>query len=271
MKIAIIGAGYVGSDVAALWSKKGHQITATTPHPERLKDLSQFAQKCLIFKGADENELASIILNNDLILVSTADMHDEFEEISLQTAHAIRRVALDKVPPRRLIYTSTTAIYGDHRGMWVDESGKLKIKSEQGKLLIEAERIYLSLEDFGWHVCVLRLAEIYGPWRELSQRLRSLQGQTLPGTGKNYSNMIHRSDVTSAIDFAMRRKLEGIYNLADDDHPTRQELYDQIAEKLNLHPIQWDQKARGISNKRISNHKIKGKGFTFQYPHRMIE
>ncbi|MBF8262561.1 MAG: NAD(P)-dependent oxidoreductase [Parachlamydiales bacterium] len=274
MKIAILGAGYIGSDVAALWTKKGHQVTATTRHPDRLADLSRVAQKCVIFKGNDENELASLILNNDTILVTiSADLPDEFEETYLQMAHAIRRVALDRSPPRRLIYTSSTAIYGDHRGLWVDESSKLKLKSEQGRILIETERVFLSLEDLGWHVCILRVSEIYGPLRELSHRLRALQGQTLPGSGKNYSNMIHRADVTSAVDYALRRRLEGVYNLADDDHPTRRDLYDQIAAKLGLPSIQWnpgDASWRG-GNKRISNHKIKKLGFKFRYPHRIID
>jgi NAD dependent epimerase/dehydratase family enzyme len=85
--------------------------------------------------------------------------------------------------------------------------------------------------------------------------------------------MVHRADVTAAIDYALRHRLDGIYNLADDDHPTRQELYNHIAEKLGLPAIQWDQNSdayRG-GNKRISNHKIKAKGFTFLYPHRVID
>ncbi len=274
MNIAIIGADYIGSDVAALWSKKGHNVTATTRHTENLADLSRFAQKCVILKDNDISELASLILNNDIILVTiSSDMPDEFEETYLETAQAIRRIALDRTPPRRLIYTSNTSIYGDYRGLWVDEKSKLKLKSEQGQTMIETEHMFLSLEDLGWHVCVLRLAEIYGPWRELSERLRALQGKTLPGSGKNFSNMVHRSDVTAAIDYALRRRLAGIYNVADDDHPTRQDLYDQIAKKLGLPAIRWDQKAgswRG-GNKRISNHKIKAKGFSFRYPHRLID
>jgi nucleoside-diphosphate-sugar epimerase len=232
MNIAIIEAGYVGREIAALWKKKGHQVTVTTRHAERLADLSQVSQKCVLFKGSDAGELASLILNNDVILVTiSTDIPDEFEETYLQIAHAIRRVGLDRPLPRRLIYTSSTTVYGDHRGLWVDEESKLKLKSENGQILIEAERIFLSLEELGWNVCVLRLAEIYGPWRELSHRLRLLQGQTLHGSGKNYSNMIHRADVTAAVDYALRHKLTGIYNLADDDHPTRKDLYSQIAEK----------------------------------------
>jgi nucleoside-diphosphate-sugar epimerase len=274
MNIAIIGGGYMGSDGSSLLTKKGHNVTITTRHLERLADLSGIAQKCVILKDNNVSELSSLIQNNDIILVTTpSGIPDEFEQTYLETAHAIRRVALEHTPPRRLIYMSSTTVYGDHRGLWVDENSKLKLKSEKGKLMIDTERCFLSLEVLGWHVCILRLAEIYGPWRELSQRLRTLQGQTLPGSGKNFSNMVHRDDVTAAIDYALKRRLVGIYNLADDDHPTRQDLYDQISQKLGLPSIFWDQKAgewRG-GNKRISNHKIKAKGFSFRYPHRLID
>lgn len=274
MNIAIIGTDSIGRDIAALWTRKGHQVTITTRNPEKLKDLSTVAQKCVILKGTEPSELASIILNNEVILVTiSGDIPDEYEETYLQLAHAIRRIALDNTPPRRLIYTSSTMVYGDHRGLWVDEGSKLKIKSDQGELLIETERTFLSLEELGWGVCVLRVAEIYGPWRELSERLRTLQGQTLPGSGKNFSNMVHCDDVVAAIDYILRRRLKGIYNISDDDHPTRKDLYAQITEALGLPPIQWAQNKdnwRG-GNKRISNHKIKAKGFVFRYPHRVID
>jgi nucleoside-diphosphate-sugar epimerase len=274
MNIAIISAGYIGNDVAVLWTKKGHNVTITTRNMDKLADLSRLAQKCVMLKDNDLGELYPLILNNDVILVTiSSDVPDEFEETYLETANAIRRIALDRTPPRRLIYTSSTMVYGDHRGLWVDEKSKLKNKTEQGQIMIETEHAFLSLEELGWRVCILRLAEIYGPWRELSQRLRSLQGQTLPGSGKNFSNMLHRADATAAIDFALKRRLAGIYNVADDDHPTRQDLYEQIAQKLGLPVIQWDQKTgswRG-GNKRISNHKIKAKGFTFRHPHRLID
>ncbi len=273
MKIAIIGAGSIGAEIAAIWTKKGHHVTATTRHPERIQHLAKIAQKCVILKGNDESELAPLILNNDLILLTVSADVDEFEENFLQTAHAIRRIALDRSTARRLIYAGSTSVYGDHRGMWVDESSKLKVKTETGKTLIEAERILLSLQDLGWHVSILRLAEIYGPGRELKSRLRSLQGQRLPGSGKSFSNMVHRLDVTGAIDYVLRRRLDGIFNLADDDHPTRQQLYDQIAEKMGIPTIHWDPTIAGWhgGNKKISNHKITAKGFSFHYPHRIID
>lgn len=273
MNIAILGAGYLGKEVAALWTKRGYHVTATTRHPERLESLSHVAQKCVILKESNEEILSPLILDNDLLLITIAASGPDFYESAyLKTAQAIRNLAQENQSSRRVIYTSSTSVYGDHQGLWVDETSDLKGKTEQSKILIETEKLLLSLQEIGWHVCILRLAEIYGPRREISTRLHSHKGSVLPGAGQNFSNMIHQEDAVAAIDYALRHHLEGVYNLADDDHPTRKELYDEVARKFHLPPVQWDPKYDSYhqGNKRVSNHKIKSEGFTFRYAHRAI-
>jgi nucleoside-diphosphate-sugar epimerase len=274
MNVAILGAGYLGKEVASLWSKKSHHVTVTTRDPDRLEGLSHVAQKCVILKDSDVEILAPLILENELLLVTIAASNpDNYESAYLKTAQAIRQIAFESQTIRRIIYISSTSVYGDHQGLWVDETSELKAKSDQAKILIETERVYESLREIGWHVSILRLAEIYGPERELSKRLRSLEGQLLQGTGLNYSNMIHKDDAVAAIDYTLRHQLLGTYNLADDDHPTRQELYKEVALKFKLPAPRWNPKHVGFhqGNKRISNHKIKAEGFTFRHLHRVIE
>ncbi|HSX26172.1 MAG TPA: SDR family oxidoreductase [Chlamydiales bacterium] len=274
MNIAIIGCGYIGSEIAALWSKKGHHVTATTRSPERLPELTKVAQKALVLKGNDEEELVPLLAGNDIILVTVAaDNPEVYESAYLHTAQLFRHLALEMDLPLHLIYTSSTSVYGDHHGLWVDETSDLHAKAEQARLLTEAEKMYLSLQDLGWHVCILRLAEIYGPGRELSKRVHQLEGHTLPGTGEHYTNMIHKNDCISAIDYALRHHLEGIFNVADDDHPTRKELYDLISHKFRLPKVKWDPSLTSLhsGNKRISNHKIKSEGFSFRHHSRILD
>lgn len=274
MNIAILGAGYLGKKAAALWSKRNDHVTATTRHAERLPDLAHVAQKCIILKEANEESLMPLALDNDTLLVTIAAASpDNYESAYLHTAQAIRQIALRTKSIRRLIYTSSTSVYGDHHGLWVDETSELRAKSDKVKILIETEKTYESLQEIGWHVCILRLAELYGPGRELSLRLRLHKGSTLPGSGANYSNMIHQDDAVAAIDYALKHHLHGIYNLADDDHPTRQELYKSVVDKFSLPPVKWDPTYDSFhaGNKRVSNHKIKSEGFVFHHPHRVIE
>ncbi len=274
MNSAILGAGYLGKEVALFWSKRNYHVTATTRHLERISDLAPAAQKCVILKEANEETLAPLLFENDTLLVTIAAASpDNYESAYLQTALALRHLAIKSKVIRRLIYTSSTSVYGDHQGFWVDEASELKAKSDQVKILIETEKVYSSLQELGWPVCIFRLAEIYGPGRELSLRLRSNKNSPLPGTGDNYSNMIHRDDIVAAIDYALKHHLTGIYNLSDDDHPTRQQLYQEITHRLSLPPVKWDPAYESFhgGNKRVSNHKIKSEGFVFLHPHRMIE
>lgn len=272
--IVILGCGYVGSEAASIWSKKGYHVTATTRHPERLGELSKVSQKGIIIKGNDENEIAHLIANHDTLVITIAADNSEFYESAyLQTAQIFRHLALEMDLPRDLIYTSSTSVYGDHRGLWVDETSETLGKSEQAKILIETEKTYLSLAELGWRVCILRLAEIYGPNRELSKRVKQLEGHVLPGNGEHFTNMIHKSDCAGALDYALRHNLEGIFNVCDDDHPSRKDLYAAIAAKFNLPPVKWDPHLTGLhsGNKRISNHKIKAEGFAFRHPHRLLD
>ncbi len=274
MNIAIIHAGYVGIELAALWTKKGHHVTVTTRHPERLPLLARVAQKCVILKEINEEELSPLLVNNDVIVVTTAaDTREEYESTYFYTANMIRQIALKKTMIRRLIYTSSVAVYGDYNGLWVDESSELKAKSDQGRILIDTEKAFLSLKELGWHVCILRFAEIYGPGRELSARFHTLGGEKPAGQGSIYTNMLHRDDAAAAVEHALRHHFEGVYNLADDDHPTRQQMFDAIAEKLKAPKIKWDAEAASwqFGNKRVSNHKIKASGFSFLHPHRLLD
>lgn len=273
-KIAIIGCGYIGMEAAALWSQNGYHVTATTRHPERLSDLSKVAQKTQVLKSDDEEQLASLIAANDVLVVTlAADSIDQYEHTYLHTAQLFRLLASDMNVSKRLLYTSSTSVYGDHHGRWVDETSELLSRSEQAKILIDSEKIYLSLKDFDWSVCIFRLAEIYGPGREISRRVQMMQGHKLPGTGESCTNMVRKEDVAAALDYALRYQLEGIYNLADDEHPTRKELYHSMAKKLKSKDLEWDATLAGMhsDSKRVSNHKIKAEGFSFLFPQRTLD
>ncbi len=274
MNIAIVGCGYLGSEVASVWRSRGLSVTATTRTPEKLAALAKVAQKGVVFKGNDEMELAPLIAANELILVTiAADSIEHYGSAYRDTAQIFRHLAVEMDLPRHLIYTSSTSVYGDHHGRWVDEESDLLAKTEQGKILIEAEEIYQSLAELGWQVCILRLAELYGPARELSKRVKGLHGTQLPSDGSQYTNMIHKTDAAAAVDYALRHHLEDVYNVADDDHPTRKELYDKVAHQFHLAPPQWDPHLPTMSsgNKRVSNHRIKAEGYAFRYPHRVID
>jgi nucleoside-diphosphate-sugar epimerase len=274
VNIVIIGCGYIGCELAAIWKKNGHTITATTSNPDKLEPLARSAQKSFLLKGNDAEELAPLIANNDIICIPISiDCPETYENAYHSTAQLFRHLALEMDLPRHLIYISSASLYGDHSGQWVDETSPLKATGDLAKDLIDAERVYLSLQELGWHVCILRISEVYGPGREISHRVKQLEGHTMPGSGEQYTNMVHKLDCVTAVDYALRHHLEGIYNLADDDHHSRKDLFEIISRKFRYPHVKWDPAHTPLhtGNKRVSNHKIKAEGFAFRHPLRLLD
>lgn len=271
MKIAIIGCGYIGYEIAKSLYEKGHFVTCTTINPERVEKLSKVSHKTLVMKGSDENEMHLILKNNDVIIVTISTKAKiDFEATFLQTTQTIKKCALQIGTPKTIIYTSKSSVYGNHDGMWVDETADLKAADDENKILIEGENIILSLKDLRWKVCVLRLAQVYGPGRELTKLYKMLYKKVIPGHAEYYTNMVHQHDVVGIVDYVLEHEIEGLYNVVDDDHPTRQEFSNLLSTKLNIAKPKYNPKLADFpdNNKRVSNFKIKEIGYVFKFPHR---
>lgn len=264
MKIGIIGCGYVGQAVASRWIDKGHIVSATTRKPIRLAALEHLALHPFLIQNGN---LKPFIESQEAILISLAPNKttDDYTATYLKTTQQIVQ-ALDSSPSlKQILYTSSTSVYGDQQGAWTDETAPLNFFNGQARILYETEQLLLQQDSEHLSVCILRLGEIYGPRREISARLHRMQGHPFPGTGANYTNLIHLEDIVEALDFALNHNLRGIYNLCNDLHISRRQLYAALCEQEKLAPIQWDpliQSQHG-GNKRVSNQKIKNLGFSF--------
>ena len=275
MNVAVIGCGYLGSKVAHDLKQRKMHVTATTRNPAKLEAISEVAQKGeLLPWSPDYKDFLPIVYANDIILVMVgAGGVENYDSAYKQIAHSFRQIARELKTKKKIIYTSSTSVYGDHQGKWVDENSDLLSTTEQGKILIETEKTYQSLEEYGWHVGILRLAEIYGPGREISKKLLSYENRPISGNGLQYTNMVHVEDCAGAIQYLIDHHLYGIFNLSDEDHFLRKELYEMVAKKHHLKEPSWDPKTTGMhtGNKRVSIHKIKAAGYLFKHPHRLLD
>ena len=266
--ILILGCGYVGQALAKHFYDIGHFVSVVKKRAEGLESLRAISHQQFFF---NEDQLKNLIRQHDIfILTIAAKDRLNYETTYVRTAQAIKKAALTEAP-KFLIYTSSTSVYSEKNGHWVYENSPLDLLTAESKHLIDAEQILLSLNEQQWKVCILRLSEIYGPGREIHQRLKKLQGQKLPGNGQKYSNMIHLDDIVRAIVHAKTSNLFGIYNLSDEDHPLRSILYDQVCKKYDLPSIEWNSSLSSLhgGNKRVCNDKIKETGYVFIHPNRI--
>lgn len=137
--------------------------------------------------------------------------------------------------PRKVVYLSTTAVYGDCNGRWIDETAPLRPGSARGRRRLDAERQWLGWgEAQGIPVVVLRVPGIYGPGRLPVDRLR----QGLPVLAEQespFTNRIHADDLARVCLLAMKRGCAGeAYNVSDG-HPTSMcDYFNRIADALGI-------------------------------------
>ena len=171
----------------------------------------------------------------------------------------------------QLIYVSSTGVYGDFAGAWIDENSPTEPQRDGGKACLEAEQL-LQSSDFADRTTILRMAGLYGNERvPTKSAVESKQWNKLSATG--YLNLIHVDDAVSAICLVADQNITGETFLVADSNPTlRREYYQHLADMFELGPIPWtdiepDPNSRGSSSKRISNQKLLERtGLVLQHP-----
>ncbi|WP_121631393.1 SDR family oxidoreductase [Tropicibacter alexandrii] len=172
-------------------------------------------------------------------------------------------------------YLSTTGVYGDHQGGWVDETTPLAPSTKRGKARAEAEAQWQAITDLPLHI--FRLAGIYGPGRGPFSKLRNGTARRIIKGGQVFSR-IHVEDIAQALEASIKAPRPGaIYNLCDDDPAPPQDVIAYGARLLGL-PVppaipfeeaDFTPMARSFyaESKRVSNARIKRElGLTLTYP-----
>lgn len=181
------------------------------------------------------------------------------------------RGTLDRLPrPRLLLYVSSTGVYGDHGGAWVDETTAPTPSDDAGRACAEAEEALWSFaRENGWDAIVLRLAGIYGPRRLIGQE-RIRRGERIAGDPDGRLNLIHVEDAATVVDRARLAGRPGETYLVSDGRPaTRREFYGCLASLVGCDPPEFDPSlaARSRGDRRISNRKmIEELAPTLMYP-----
>ena len=271
MKLAIIGCGYVGSAVARLWHQAGHEVTVTTTTPAKQQQLQAIASKVAVVTGNDLTGLKQIVAERDVVLLSVGSKQrtpETYRQAYLETAQNVVAAIRATSRVKQLIYTGSYGILKDNSGATIDETVTVEPKDEFSAILHQTEQELLSVPESEFRTCILRLAGIYGPRRELIKIFRRVAGSTRPGNGHEYTNWIHLEDIVRAIDFVRAKQLQGIYHLNSDEVLTLKEFFERLFSAHNLPPVTWDssQTSTRASNIKLSNQKIEDAGFELAHP-----
>ncbi|MCA9079831.1 MAG: NAD-dependent epimerase/dehydratase family protein [Planctomycetaceae bacterium] len=198
MRILVVGCGYVGERAALAWARQGHEIVAVTRSQSRADQWQLRGWESIVTDIAQSGALRSLP-EVDLCLYAVG--YDRASGLPRRqvTVDGLGRVlsALRGLVGR-LIYISSSSVYGQDAGEWVNEDSKCEPRTESGQLCLAAEQlVQAAARDMS--ATILRLSGIYGPNRLLARVAQLRNGDPLGGRGDAWLNLIHVDDVVNAL------------------------------------------------------------------------
>lgn len=258
--LLIFGLGYSGRAIAKAAVESGWQVSATTrgsAAPELGVELLPFEQAEPAIKLATH-------------IVSTAAPGEAGDPVLTRYL-----ASLAASPASWFGYLSTTGVYGDAGGGWVEEDTPPNPGSERTRRRVTVEREWAALDR---PLAVFRLAGIYGPGRSMLGDLRAGHGRHILKPGHLFGR-IHRDDIAQLVMAALTRNAAGIFNGADDEPATPADVICEAARLLGVappQPVPFEQTVQNMSamarsfwseSRKVSAQKTKSRlGLSWRYP-----
>lgn len=261
-----IGHGFSAAFLEKLIGPEGWHIIATTRSSDKAAFLSSRGLEAVEWPGTDLEQhfaKATHVLSSVAPSENGDPVLDAFGDVLRHSSHL-----------RWVGYLSTTGVYGDHQGGWVDEETPLNPSTTRGKHRVAAERAWRTL-DLPLHI--FRLAGIYGPGRGPFAKVRNGTARRIVKPGQVFSR-IHGEDIAQVLWASIRKPRPGaIYNVCDDLAAPPEDVIQYAAELLGR-PIpvaeefdtaEMSPMARSFyaESKRVKNDLIKSElGVELAYP-----
>jgi nucleoside-diphosphate-sugar epimerase len=271
-RLFCFGLGYSALALAEALLAEGWDVAGTCRTAEKQAEFARRGIAAHLFeRGRPLAEAAFGGVTHVLLSVPPDDEGDAV--LAMHGATLARQPQL-----RWLGYLSTTGVYGDRGGDWVDEHSDLQPTGERGRRRVAAEVGWSRLlHAEGLPLHVFRLAGIYGPGRSALDSLRAGTAKRVIKPGQVFSR-IHVADIVEVLRASMARPNPGaVYNVCDDDPAPPWEVIEYAAELLGVPPppavpfeqAQLSAMARSFydDNKRVRNERIKQElGVQLKYP-----
>lgn len=263
----IFGCGYLGGRVARRWRDAGDRVTIVTRSAERATEFERDRYSTIVADVTQPTSLRNLA-PADTVLFAVGYDRSATSIATIEEVYAggLRNV-LAALPKEtgRLVYISTTGVYGPAGGDWIDEATPPDPQREGGRAALTAEQV-LASHPLGARGIILRLAGIYGPNR--IPFINELRGsEPIPATTSGYLNLIHVDDAANVVAAAATSDLRDngprIYCVSDGHPVERGEYYSEVARQIGAAPprfVEPDPQSprarRAGSSRRVRNDRM---------------
>ncbi len=260
MRILIVGCGYVGKALANAYIAKGAQVYAL-----QRRELNIIGIHNLVGDVAKINLHHLAPFDRIFYLISADEHTDTAYQHAYVTgiAHLLKQVPTH--PTTRLLFISSTAVYGQQQGEWVDEMSPTNPTDFAGQRLLEGEQL---VQQSGLNHVIVRFGGIYGPGRlRVIEQIKT--GHARLTESLCYTNRIHLDDCVGSLQFLAEIPTCPPVVLGVDCEPVLyNELQMWLAEQLNLPTPQIGETPTRLqkSNKRCRNQLLQNLGYVFVFP-----
>ncbi len=266
MSTLIIGCGYLGERVGALIHERGEPVWGLVRSAPRAETIAKLGIEPLVGDVLKPETLLTLPSADRVFYAVGYDRAagDPLAQVAVEGLRNLVRALPESTS--RLVLASTTGVYGQSNGEWIDEQSPAEPSGESGRVYLAAERVARDWGEQrpGSRVVVLRYAGLYGPGRVVRRGLIE-RGEPIPGDPDKFLNLIAIEDAaTTALAALDARHPEPLYLVADDRPVGRREYYSLAAAILHAPEPRFvipaadsPEAARDASNKRIRNSLIK--------------
>jgi nucleoside-diphosphate-sugar epimerase len=264
----IFGCGYLGARVARRWHEGGHDVTVVTRSRARAEGFAHHGYQAIVADVMRPETLNDLRKLPPAATVLFSIGYDRSAEQTIENVYAggVRNVlAARPHATGRFIYVSTTGVYGDAGGDWIDEQTPRDPKREGGWAALAAEEA-LTAHPFGKNAIILRLAGLYGPGRvPFLDKLRA--GEAIPAAENGHLNLIHVDDAARIVVAAAEQSHfdngPRIYCVSDGNPVRRGDYYREVARQIGAPPPRFvaadpgsHRAARAEADRRVRNDRM---------------
>ena len=266
-KLLIVGCGDLGRRLAAHLPTPSYAVDGVRRHPPE-------NDPRIHYRAVDTSDRAAMrnVLQDDydvvVVTMTPSERTDAgYHRAYVQTCeHLIEGLCEHAKTPRLILYVSSTGVYQQNDGEWIDERSVTGSGENSGRVqhLLNAESV---IANSGFAHCIVRFSGIYGPGRDrFVERVRRGRA-TLSG---RYTNRIHSEDCAGILAHLIERQRQGkaldtLYLASDCEPAPMAEVVNWLSQQLKVDKARFAPEEGGLG-KRCDNRRLLGTGYRFAYP-----